>query len=337
MALVVYNPYPTIADLRTSGAELGQTDPATLFDQQVFARRDVLLAEHLRRLGIKIPKAPANMTDTQKKVWGMLVNFDLIAGYLSVAYEQLALMLGRTGAALCEDLNRYNQVALWLYREQEKVVEALHKAKVPGAPASPPFPKLFVPYGVNKGATDYEVKCDAGSPYVFAAPDTNDRGVRMQMAKPCPELGAGPAAGVYVLVLGATAIISYFGFGAWEEVARQHAQVDIAAENTKKGLKMAEYQAARSIMMRKLLEKCIAAGGDPVQCLATASNSLPKDIKALNPDEWKSGKRGFFFWLGIVGGLGALGGLTIWAIRKKNSAPRRQLPARRDDRNGWTY
>ncbi len=316
MIVTHLSPYPTIADLRY-GTSFGAVDPATLFDQDVLAARDVKLAVHLKRLGLKIPQTPANMTAEQALIWGMLVNFDLMAGYLAVAYEQYALILALVGEASCEDLNRYNQLALQLYREQEKVVTALRAAGVKGGPMDPPFPNLFVAYGVNKGL-DYQITCESGKTNVPAAPTDNSYGVRLQMQKPCPDLGAVPLV-VGGLILGATAIIAYFGFDAWKEIAKTYAQVQISAQNTEKGRKMAEYLAARGILLRQMTQDCVAAGGDPVTCLTAAQKGLPKTIDALKKDAYKDPDKGwgFFTWLGVGVTALAVGGVVVWAVKRK--------------------
>ncbi|KKL68406.1 hypothetical protein LCGC14_2125340, partial [marine sediment metagenome] len=122
-----------------------------------------------------------------------------------------------------------------------------------------------------------------------------------------------------------------------------YTQVKVAAENSKKARMAIEGDAARAIVLRELIETCVAAGGDPVRCMESA-HKLPsaKDYKALNPDHWKGAKpgRSWLWWLGLGVVLVTVGGVTYYVFtRRRPAAPQsvsRQLPApRRQD--GWTY
>lgn len=251
------------------------------------------------------------MGERERLAWETLENIDIISARLARTYNNLIRLLGRAGAAVCDELNLYNQTALDLERVQRSALNALRMAGVKGLPTDPPFPPLFTGMGVNASPILGRISCSEGS--VVQVFDGTS-GVRALLQAPCPvpgQLSAAP-----LVVVGVTFVVSVAGYFTITKIAEVWRDVAIEAQNTRRGRLMAEYLDRRVSALHDVTERCVAAGGDPLDCLRQADGALPKTIDALRKSDISRG-RGVLWWIGGIAVVaGATAGIIAWRRRR---------------------
>jgi hypothetical protein len=273
---ITMQPYPTMADLRAprarlQGGELG----AFPFDD---------LLDQARRLGMNLPRLPANATPQERLVYQLLVNLALTEARLREGFLVLSNLIQQGKPVSCALLRSHNQAVDDFRDMAKKVVENFDRAKLGSQiQRRPVLPPRF----------DLDARCSLQS-------DVLGQGLG--------ELGFVPILwGVAILIVAVGAGIVVLALN-WDDIARSHSASSIAANHS-------EVLLAQAKLSALMVDKC----GSNADCLAAAVNAMPNTIKELTKESealTERSSRGFIWWAGLIGLVG-LAGAGAYAYKNR--------------------
>lgn len=254
-----YSPYPTLTALR--GRSLRGPDAIS-----------VNLAAYYRKLakryGVTLPNRPADLTAGQAEAADILEGIEIAGAELVHIARRLFRMLA-AGGAPCSQLLAYNRLAMGIYELQREFLAELRQEGVPGVPLAPPWPPLFVGFGLYAAApadSFWEINCE--SAVVQLASDANPDGMRLMLDKPCDTQLTG--AGLTVLgILAASALI--YGLGkTFIKSSERKAEIREAGARHVRNL---ECMDGRTKLIEQWTNQCVGNGGTWAECNAQATES----------------------------------------------------------------
>jgi len=322
LAADYYNAHPTLSTMR--GRSLGQL--AALPPDELSKQLAVEYRRKAAELGVKLPARPANATRGQSQVLDTLEAIDLTGAYLS-RIAQLQFKRLAEGGAICEDLNRYNQLALGLYELERDLLAQLRDGGVQGVPLTPPWPPLFLGVGSFAAAPSSSVwELDCKSPIVTLASSTKPDGVQIAMSKPCDAgLGEITTGTVIVLVTGALLLADLVEGWLAADVDKERVR-----SNADAARRSAELIAKREGIIDRRKDECVKKGGDYATCLKAAYESVfdMTDVQVANEPLNRRGGGGKS-WLWYIGFVAVVvGGIVIYkkvTERRGQRIPRAEI------------
>lgn len=242
---------------------------------------------------------------------------------LQAHFTELGASLLRGGAAKIQ-VERYNGLAVLIYRAQEQILDYLRGLQLEGVAPKPPFPPLFTTQAgsVNLASLPEVISKNHLIVY-FQHPKTPD------IASVTGGLGVAPIVWLGV-GLGVGLLSGFFASGSLENVfteLEKQKTARLVADLQAKGYdKQVEQIRWRTLKLLEAAEKC--SGNDPLKwtaCLAGSISAveatpLPANLSKQIQDLLSAQKgKSLFWWIGgivVVGGLAA-GGVLLYQNRHK--------------------
>jgi hypothetical protein len=274
----------------------------------------------------------------EKRLLDLMAEITRADEHRQKSYDVITRMLARTGSAPIWLLQVYNESALALLQDQQKIIDLLASLAVPGLSFQAPWPPLFV----DRTRSDLsQLKLPPLSEGVLEAENFS---VFFQAPVALPSTPTGGVAAAPVLlwwgVVAIGAVAAYFisdNYQAHKTIQLENA---LAAEVERMRLKAYELQLAqvrwKALFTSVQTAKCgtVTSVLEKVQCfqramLAAETTPPPPNLGSVLLDMKKLqlqdalGGHGIFFWVGVsvVTGAVAFGGFKLWkhrdAIRRK--------------------
>ncbi len=319
-----YSPYPTLTTMRGQ-AGLGQLPglPPDATSQKL----EVYYRKLAKQLGVTLPPRPAGATLGQSQVLDTLEAIDLSAAILGrigdILFRQMV-----SGGAHCDDISRYNRLAIETYETQRDTLRTLRDGGIKSVPLAPPWPPLFVgvgEYAAAPGQSFWELDCKTD--IVQLATKGREDGIRIMMRVPCQtgSLGAfEPTTGTIIVVVTGAVLIA----GMVDSWFESSANTERTREESRRVLENLRMLLTREEIIDRRKDECRAAGKDYFDCLEAARDSTwaMSDQEAANEAARIRGRgkgRSWLWWVGLVAVV--VGGVVVYKAvkRRKRGGGRR--------------